>query len=374
MTDNTSVSAKAPAVLRQSNIELLRIIAMVLIVAHHFSFHGGFDFPTETVTFNRLWVQFLLIGGKIGVNIFVLISGYFMISSTAKISKIIKLWLQIITYSVLFFAVFTAVGVVPFSFKAVLKALFPITFSNWWFASTYFVMYLLSPYINKLLHNLSKKSYQRLLILLAVLWSVIPTFLTVPMQSNSLLWFIFIYALAGYIRLYIPLRTVGGGKYIASSAALMLLTFSSVVVFDILGTKYSVFAYHSTYLYAMQRIPAFLTALLMFIGFLKTDIGCKKAVNIISSATFGVYLIHENQYVAAFFWKKLFANASYSNRAILLPYSIAAIVIVYTVCTAIELVRIYGLEKHYTKAINKVSVKIEQLKEKFFSLKIFEKF
>ena len=194
------------------------------------------------------------------------------------------------------------------------------------------------------------------------------------MQSNSLLWFVFLYALAGYIRLYVPLRTIGGGKYTASAAALMLLTFSSVVVFDILGTKYSAFAYHSTYLYAMQRIPAFLTALLMFIGFLKTDIGCKKAVNIISSATFGVYLIHENQYVAAFIWKKLFANASYSNRAILLPYSIAAIVIVYTVCTAIELVRIYGLEKHYTKAINKVSVKIEQLKEKFFSLKIFEKF
>ena len=52
--------------LRQSNIELLRIVAMVLIVAHHFAVHGGFDFPLANITVNRLWIQFIQIGGKIG--------------------------------------------------------------------------------------------------------------------------------------------------------------------------------------------------------------------------------------------------------------------------------------------------------------------
>ena len=63
--------------LRQSNIELLRIITMFFIVAHHFAVHSGFDFPVNTISINRLWIQFIQIGGKIGVDIFVLISFVF---------------------------------------------------------------------------------------------------------------------------------------------------------------------------------------------------------------------------------------------------------------------------------------------------------
>ncbi len=81
---------------RQSNIELLRIIAMLIIIAHHFAVHSGFEFSNDAVTVNRLWIQFIQIGGKTGVNVFVLISGYFLITSkTLKTSKAIKLWLQI---------------------------------------------------------------------------------------------------------------------------------------------------------------------------------------------------------------------------------------------------------------------------------------
>lgn len=89
---------------RQSSIELLRILTMVMIVAHHFSVHGNFDFPINTITINRLWIQFIQIGGKIGVDVFVLISGYFLItSSSVKPNRIIKIWLQMFTYSILIY-------------------------------------------------------------------------------------------------------------------------------------------------------------------------------------------------------------------------------------------------------------------------------
>ena len=60
---------------RQSNIELLRILAMILIIAHHFALFGAFGFSETAVSINKLWIQFIQIGGKIGVNIFILISG-----------------------------------------------------------------------------------------------------------------------------------------------------------------------------------------------------------------------------------------------------------------------------------------------------------
>ena len=63
---------------RQSNIELLRIFAILIIIAHHLARHSGFSFPGNALTINRLWIQFIWVGGKLGVNIFVLISGWFM--------------------------------------------------------------------------------------------------------------------------------------------------------------------------------------------------------------------------------------------------------------------------------------------------------
>ena len=60
---------------RKSNFELLRILAMLRIIGHHFSVHGDAVFATDVLTVNRLWMQCIEIGGKLGVNIFVLISG-----------------------------------------------------------------------------------------------------------------------------------------------------------------------------------------------------------------------------------------------------------------------------------------------------------
>ncbi|MGQ7424603.1 hypothetical protein ACTGVR_08970 [Streptococcus suis] len=47
---------------RQSNIELLRIISMLLIVSNHFSVHGGFEFTAQDITINRFWLLFLAYG------------------------------------------------------------------------------------------------------------------------------------------------------------------------------------------------------------------------------------------------------------------------------------------------------------------------
>ena len=152
---------------RQSNIELLRIVAMLMIIAHHVAVHSGFAFPSGSISFNRLWIQFIQMGGKIGVNIFVLISGYFLVRADGvKTNKVIKLWLQIFTYSIITFFVIVFVSPQSFSIRALIENALPITYYKWWFVSAYFVLYLLSPYINKLLNSLDKKSYQRLLVLL----------------------------------------------------------------------------------------------------------------------------------------------------------------------------------------------------------------
>lgn len=254
---------------RQSNIELLRIIAMLMIVAHHVSMHSGFEFPIEKITINRLWVQFIQIGGKIGVDIFVLISGYFLIMAPKiKIGKLLKFYLQVYTYSILSFSIFIVLGRKPFGMNILKRHLLPLTFDLWWFASAYFMLYLISPFLNKLLKSLDKKDYQKMLVVLSICWSVFPTFVGRSLQSNSLLWFLFLYAVAGYIRIYDIKNKVSGAKYIAISMGLIVLTFGSAVVFDLLGTRIPFFASHATVLYSMEAVPIVLISFFMFLGFL----------------------------------------------------------------------------------------------------------
>ena len=87
MTDAKYVK-KAP---RQSNLELSRILAMYLIVMHHFSVHGGVPIwsGSAPLSFNFYLDQLLSTGGKIGVNLFVLITGYFLAKKFSKFSSLI---------------------------------------------------------------------------------------------------------------------------------------------------------------------------------------------------------------------------------------------------------------------------------------------
>ena len=77
----------------------------------------------------------------------------------------------------------------------------------------------------------------------------------------------------------------------------------------------------------------------MLIGFNSLKIPHSKIINLLASATFGVYLIHDNNFVRPFLWHKVFMNASFQNSPYLIPYSIGVILLVYVVCTLIELTR-----------------------------------
>lgn len=343
---------------------------MFMIVAHHFAIHGGFAFTAKTFAVNELWVLFLEGGGKLGVNIFVLISGFFLCQAPAiKTEKVLKLWIQIVTYSILIFAVFVISGAEPLGIKAAIKSLFPITFPQWWFASTYFVFYLISPYLGRLLRTLTKKEYQRMLVLLTVCWCIIPTFLTSVYESNNLLWFVYLFALSGYIKLHAPKIPIKGKTFILFAVFTFMLTFLASVIYYIAGIKISIFRE----IYGMQKFPALLASLLLFLGFLKIDTKEKKWVNTISAAMFGVYLIHDHSFVRSFLWTSLFKNSTFSDSKFLIIYSLFAITSVFIFCTLFELLRIHVLEKHYIGLVCRAALFLDCKKKQVFSLKVWDK-
>jgi len=362
---------------RNSSIELLRIISMVMIMFHHFAYHGNFEWNYNEITIPHLWYNFILMGGKVGVNIFVLISGFFLIENTERLfqpKKLLKFWGQVVFYSITTYFLSIVLQINNFDIKQIIKICFPITYPGWWFASTYFMLYLIHPFLNKLLHDLNKNVYQYLILLLVLCWSIIPTLTTQLFESNSLLWFITLYAIAGYAKIYGFNERLKSKHYFFLFLIVLVCSYLISVSFLVLGTKRNELAVHAIDFFGMERFPILLMALFLFMTFAKLKIKYNKWINVIASATFGVYLIHDSSYIRYYIWWNIFKINQYQESLFLIPYSILVVFIVYVLCTGIEMVRKVLLERPYIIFVNKyVNLLINPLNKIYeLSNKIFE--
>ena len=76
---------------RNSSIELLRIIAMFMILAHHFIGHNGYDVLKLPLGPERIFFQLVMAGGgKVGVAIFFSISAWFFLDKEQTIKSNLK--------------------------------------------------------------------------------------------------------------------------------------------------------------------------------------------------------------------------------------------------------------------------------------------
>ena len=95
----------------------------------------------------------------------------------------------------------------------------------------------------------------------------------------------------------------------------------------------------------MQSVLTFLSSVSFFMVFKNLDIGHNKRINTVASATFGVYLIHDNGIMRSFLWDTVFRNSAYQNTVMLIPYSIGAVCLVYVACTVADLLRQATVER-----------------------------
>ena len=184
-------------------IDLLRIVAMLMIVAHHFSLHSGFSFAVGSN--DDILMQIMALGGKTGVNIFVLITGYYSVGKIRR-EKIMGLIGSTTFYSLMLTLLAVVLGSVAVSRKLLVKAAVPwLLGGNYWFIVTYLELYLLTPILNQVIHELEVKTLEKYLGLFACLLCVVPTVLGRLIEVNdfgynALVWFIYLYFFGAYLK------------------------------------------------------------------------------------------------------------------------------------------------------------------------------
>lgn len=350
---------------RNSNIELLRIIAMLLIVMNHYSSKGlGSDLA---YSFNKYVATIARMGGKFGIVVFVMISGYYMSKSRITGRKIAILWGQIVFYAVSIYAAALMIKLggdgdvfgdvdVGLSYTAVLRCLLPIGSGTYGFATDYVILMMVSPLLNLMLERLSKGQLMTCLVAATTIWSIIPTIIDISYDWSQGVWFMVLYLYAGYIRFHVRLD-----ENWRRNIAIGILAYGIVIV----GLVAAIYLDHATgsdvykeYAYRFRDVNSplmLLSGAELLLGFIKMQPFTSRAINAVGSATFGVFLIHENIYVRPVLWKRLLGLPdSVYDTPYLLPAMLESVVAVFVICALIDIIRQYTVERMYIHAIDRI--------------------
>lgn len=340
---------------RESNIELLRIFAMLCIVGFHAANRIDLVCQAGELSFNRFFVQTLRIGGDLGNSLFVLISGYFMVESAFRLRRVLRLWAEVFFYSLLFAALAALVGGETLGPRTWARVFFPVLSNDYWFATHYVVFSFFMPFLNRLLHALDRKGLERLLLAMFVPFSLLRTVLPGGFIGfSNLSMFAFYYCLAAYVRLYPQaLRPLSPSRRCFGLAALVLALHAAYLCLCcLLGGRVPLFT--PGRFARMYDVPQVALAFALFLGFVRLRPRHSRAVNAVASAVFGVYLVHYNIFVRD--WLEEGIAALFRGGNVPSP-PVAALVLAllaYAACTLVDLLRQKAVEPLYMRLIDRL--------------------
>lgn len=285
---------------RDSRFELLRIISIVIIVLHHLILHVAID-DYIGISVNRIISQLYIIGGKLGVDCFLLITGYFGIRTTFRLEKAIKIELQVLTYSILF--LLTTLFFFPgrISLRNILSSILPTTFGAYWYITAYMGVFFLSPFLNIVAKTITKKQYNILLITGVFMLSIAPTFLRQRNWVNELLWFMLIYMIGVYIKRFeLELKRYKKTFWYTGVFLAIIVTWIVSIILMFLANHYPFLeAYVNVFALSNYSTFILITAFCLFMVFVSLNPFYNKTINRIASKTLGIYLIQSNSFVSS---------------------------------------------------------------------------
>lgn len=321
---------------RKSNIELLRIIAMFMILGLHVNYlavtaPNAQDIATSPlISFMRIFMENICI---VGVNVFVLISGWFGINFKTK--GLSSFLFQCIFISLLIFIAFAVTGEVEVRGKNI-KAALLLNKETYWFVWAYIILYILAPVMNGFMANAEQATAKRVLIFFFVAQTMIFILTKLEFFKNGYdpLSFIGLYLLARYFRLY----GNNHGKYKYLAIYLICALCSTLIYFipACLGNDRDSILTKSLAYTNPFNIAGALCLLLYF-----NSINLKsRFINWVASSCFAVYLFHMHFCICDHYLR--FAKDIYENFSgvTYLAVIIGFMIIVFAIAVLIDKARI----------------------------------
>ena len=325
---------------RDSNMELLRIVAMIIIMLVHANFRA-LGYPdivevnaTPLPAFMRYFSEGLCI---MGVDVFVLLSGWYGIRM--KPVRLAELLFQIFFFLIVTVTIDCAVNYRLPNTQDV--GLFLMK-SQWdyWFVKAYVFLYLLSPILNAFVEIADKKSFQVVLLFFfgfEFLWGWLLNGVNWMNHGNSGTSFIGLYLLARYLRIYPPKIFMNFkiryylGAYIGIALFIAFLAF----LFCYFGMQN---AARKMYYYTCPFVIVQAVAFLLF--FSKFSF-YSRLVNWIAISTFAIYLLHSQHYFGKMFYDDIIARWYMNETTVnFLVYTVLLVLVVFWLSIFLDKIRL----------------------------------
>ena len=302
-----------------------------------------------------------------------------MVGKSIKLRNIVKLWFQVLFYSLLITFLFFAFVPESRSVKNLVFSVLPVLSKQWWYVSAYFALFFLIPILNKAIENISQQTHKKFLIVALigvccfgpVLYKVfyIDTF-TLD-NGYSAIWLIIVYLFGAYIKKYNLREKITASGSVLGFFAMIILTFAFRIIVYFATERIFGQARYYDILVSYVSVTILLSAVFLFLFCLNVKIGAaaEKVIAFLSPAALGVYLIHVHPLVFEGILKNAFVGFAEKSLVLMLACALLATLAIFVICTAIELLRIQLFK------LIKVKVWSEKIENKLSSmyLRIFEK-
>lgn len=341
---------RTPGAKRSTNFEVLRIIAIIFIVIFHCTYKTGWSIDAMPFG-NRLVADSFMMLGEIGVNLFVLISGYFLIRGRFSWRKLILLLIEVMFYNYLSVLAVNNFNLGSFFATIEIHDVFPTVFGVYWFTTAYVLLYLLSPFLAKGFRALGRAEAKRLIVIMLVVWCVIPTVAALGHEGNDaeaflffnrFLWMVVLFCIGGYVSVHgVSLRLLGEGP--GRCLLLAAAVFGLIVLFMLCvelnpGAADAIGIHSARYFWPPNTVPLLCFSFLLFMVFARIKMPCIGAVNAIASTTLGIYLLHDGA-LQNRIWNVIFDGSQFVDSPLMALVVLGEAAAVFAVGAAIDLVR-----------------------------------
>lgn len=360
---------------RNIGLEWLRIVSMLMIILLHSIDHSGLYESLLPGTALYYVEEFMYAAVQVCVNCFVLISGYFLVTSKFKLKKLGQLWVEVVFYALVIRLVMIVLGQADFSVSSLLSCFAPVITGRYWFITIYFGMYLLSPFYNIAIKAMNKNQHKALLVVLFVLFSVLISIHPSLKGMNSgngwgLAWFTVLYFTAAYFRMYYTPCKESSLKYLAVFLACPTLMLIALFISQLLNIGLVNSIVNNFWRY--DSVFAYIASASLLLVFLNTNFRSDRKISkfavYMSSATLGVYLIHAHADICINKWWQAIGMTSNLDTWWFVFYQIFVVLAIFFVCAVIDLIRrqLFKL-LHINNLVDKLFDKIERAFVKIWS-------
>ena len=340
---------------RNYGLDLLRCVAMIMIVILHYLDKGGILKPftsEEAFTAADISAWFMEALAIVAVNLYMLMSGYLLYKSSFKLSRLISLVIKVWMYSVIVGLLGIVLGgpTEPVDTYFILRLLLPISMNTYWFMTAYVFFYLLTPVLGIAARAMNKAQLRFLLggliFFHVIIKSVAPATLTADAGGMDAMWYIILYFAAVYIRRFTVWgdeeASLSGKKpaaWISFAAYVLgaLLIMGEALVLRGIYLKTGNLSYIVKISYAYNHIFVLITSIALFTGFLGLRFSAKvgQYFGIVGKYSLGVYLLHENLSIR-YAWEKLLGCEKATGVADVILMTLMAAIVVFIIGVIID--------------------------------------